>query len=127
METERPLSKRNIDDNMKTMLAGYLDDQNEGITEVTDFDARHIQLKIENKIILMRKEDCFLNATQILTLANKNDSNRKYLLSLMKKQTEVQVLPPVTDIPYSCSWVNFQHGLILCQHLQLEHQLQSLI
>lgn len=75
----------------------------------------------------MRKEDCFLNATQILTLANKNDSDRKYLLSLMKKQTEVQVLPPVTDIPYSCSWVNFQHGLILCQHLKLEHQLQPLI
>ncbi|KAL8816167.1 MAG: hypothetical protein Q9223_004776 [Gallowayella weberi] len=126
METEGHLSKRNVQ-NMKTMLAGNLDDQNEGRRKVTDFDERHIQLETDNKIILMRKEDCFLNATQILTLANKNANDRKYLLSLMKEQTEVQVLPPVTDIPYSCSWVNFQHGLILCQHLKLEHQLQPLI
>lgn len=34
IETERPLSKRKIDDNLKTMLARNLDDQNEGRTEV---------------------------------------------------------------------------------------------
>ena len=32
-----------------------------------DFDGRYVQIKIDDKIVLMQKEDCLLNATQILT------------------------------------------------------------
>ena len=35
-------------------------------------DGRYVQIKIDDKIVLMRKEDYLLNASQILTLTNKN-------------------------------------------------------
>ena len=75
----------------------------------------------------MRKEDCFLNATQIITLAKKNNSERKYLLGLMKEKTKVEVFPAAVGMPHLYSWVNFQHGRILCKHLQLDRELQPLI
>lgn len=75
----------------------------------------------------MRKEDCFFNATQILNLAKKSAEDRRYLIGLMKKQTNVELLQPTTKVRYPCSWVNFQHGLMLCKYLELEHQLQPLI
>lgn len=53
--------------------------------QVTDFDGRYIQIKIDNKIVLMRKEDCLLNATQILMLANTNSNDRASILRLMKE------------------------------------------
>ncbi|KAL8652821.1 MAG: hypothetical protein Q9210_002458 [Variospora velana] len=135
IEIEKPSSKRNIHNDVRAMLfenldgkdEGTTDGKGEGTTKVTDFDARHIQMRFDDKTVLMRKEDCFLNATQILTLANKNASDRKYLMALIKEQTEIQVLPPTAGVPQSCSWVNFQHGLILCKYLELEHQLQPLI
>ncbi|KAL9016774.1 MAG: hypothetical protein Q9185_005904 [Variospora sp. 1 TL-2023] len=65
--------------------------------------------------------------TRILTLANKNASDRKYLISLVKEQTKVQVLPATAGVHHPCSWVNFPHELILCKYLELEHQLQPLI
>ncbi|KAI4122902.1 MAG: hypothetical protein LQ341_007256 [Variospora aurantia] len=127
IETEKPLLKRNVHNDVRAMLDENLDGKDEGTREVTDFDAGHIQMRIDNKTVLMRKEDCFLNATQILTLANKNASDRKYLISLVKEQTKIQVLPATAGVPHPCSWVNFQHGLILCKYLELEHQLQPLI
>lgn len=74
---------------------------------------RNVQTKIEDKIVLMRKEDCFLNATQILTLTNKNPSDSEHLLQLMKHIIKVEVLPPIAGVPYSCSWVNFEHGRVV--------------
>lgn len=82
---------------------------------------------IEGKIVLMRKEDCSLNATQILTLTNKTPSDREHLLQLMEQSIKVEVLPPIAGIVSSCSWVNFEHGHILCKHFGLEQELQPLI
>ncbi len=75
----------------------------------------------------MRNEDGFLNASQILTLANKNPSDSEDLLQLMGQIIKVEVLPPVVGTTSSCSWVNFEHGRILCKHLRLEQELQPLI
>ena len=75
----------------------------------------------------MRKEDCLLNATQILTLANRTSNDRKSILRLMKEQTVIENLLPATGIPWRHSWVNFLHGRILCQHLKLEQKLKPLI
>ena len=75
----------------------------------------------------MRKEDCSLNATQILTLANKNLSDSEHLLQLMGQSIKVERLSSIVDVQYSCSWVSFEHGRILCKHLKLERVLQSLI
>lgn len=60
-------------------------------------------MNVGEKTVLMRKAGCFLNATQILTLANKSASDRKYIMGRIKEQTEVQVFPPAVNIPYSCS------------------------
>ena len=75
----------------------------------------------------MRKEDCLLNASQILTLTNKNPSDIEHLLQLMEQSIKVEVLPPIVGIAPSCSWVNFEHGQILCKHFGLEQELQPLI
>ena len=84
-------------------------------------------MEFDNKAVMMRKEDGFLNATQIIALANKNNSERKYILGLIKQKTKVEVLPATAGIPYSHSWINFQHGRILCKHLGLDEKLQPLI
>jgi len=84
-------------------------------------------VEIDDQAVLMRKEDGFLNATQIISLANKNDSERRNIMTLLKEKTTVEVLPPTAGIPYSHSWINFQHGQILLKHLGLEQKLQPLI
>ncbi len=94
---------------------------------MTDFDGRYVQIKIDDKIVLMRKEDCLLNASQILTLTNKNFGDIEHLLQLMEQSIKVEVLPPIAGIASSCSWVNFEHGQILCKHFGLEQELQPLI
>ena len=94
---------------------------------MTDFDGRYVQIKINDKIMLMRKEDCLLNATQILALANTNINDRGSILRLMKEQTVIEQVSPLVGIPWRQSWVNFQHGRILCKHLKLEQELKSLI
>ena len=75
----------------------------------------------------MRKEDCLLNASQILTLTNKNPSDIEHLLQLMEQSIKVEVLPPLAGITSSCSWVSFEHGQILCKHFGLEQKLQPLV
>jgi len=55
------------------------------LAKVTDFDARHVQIMIEDKIVLMRKEDCFLNATQILALTKKDSIKNERLLQRMEQ------------------------------------------
>ena len=68
----------------------------------------------------MRKEDCFLNATQILTLYTKLRLQRFEII-------QVEVITPIGGIPFSYSWVNFENGQILCKHSGLEQELQPLI
>ena len=75
----------------------------------------------------MRREDCLLNASQILTLTNKNPSDIEHLLQLIEQSIQIEVLPPIAGIASSCSWVSFEHGQILCKHFGLEQELQPLI
>lgn len=98
------------------------------MAKVLSFDTNHIYMSINNKVIMMRKEDCSLNATQIMALANKNATERKYILGLMKeKKSKVVVTPPTVAISYPSSWVDFQHGRVLCKHLGMEEELQPLV
>ena len=39
----------------------------------------------------------------------------------------IEKVSPAVDIPWRYSWVNFQHGRILCKHLKLEQELKPLI
>ena len=56
-------------------------------------------MEVNGQLVLMRKEDGFLNATQVITLAKKNESERKYILELIKQETKVEVLPATVGIP----------------------------
>ena len=62
-------------------------------------------MKVNGQLVLMRKEDGFLNATQIITLAKKNNSERKYILGRRNQNTKVEVLPATKGIPYPHSWI----------------------
>ena len=59
-------------------------------------------MKVNGQLVLMRKEDGFLNATQIVTLAKKNDSECKYsyILGRINQNTQVEQLPAAKSIPY---------------------------
>ena len=94
---------------------------------MADADAEHLRLKLDKKVVLMRKKDCMINATQIISLAEKTPTERKYILGLLKKYTYVEILPAAVGSPYPSSWVNFQHGMILSAHLGLEEKLQPLL
>jgi len=94
---------------------------------VIDFDTGHVQMRFEDKIILLRKDDCFLNATQIIKLASKSKSERQKILTMIKEATNVDVHPPSKSIPYPCSWIDFRHGRALCKFLELEQELQPLL
>ena len=99
----------------------------EVIAEVTGFDSKHVQMVVEDQAILLRKEDCFLNATQIIKLAKKDSNERKSILDKMKKHTKVDVKKADGKKAICGSWVNLQHGRILCNFLSLERQLQPLL
>ena len=79
-------------------------------------------MRFEDQIVLLRKTDYFLNATQILTLAKRDKNERRTILDKMKKHTKIDVKKSVGG-----SWVNLQHARILCKHLGLERQLQPLL
>ena len=99
----------------------------EAIAEVTRFDSKHIQMIVEDQTIFLRKEDCFLNATQIIKLAKKDMNERHIILEDMKKHTKVDVKRINVKAAVRGSWVNLQHGRTLCRHLGLERQLQPLL
>ena len=93
------------------------------MAEVTNFDSEHVQMKVEDHIVLLRKKDCFLNTTQIIELANKDKNERNNLLDEMKKYTiiEIRMISAIRG-----PWVDFRHGRNLCKHLGLEQQMQPL-
>ncbi|KAL9627276.1 MAG: hypothetical protein Q9164_007653, partial [Protoblastenia rupestris] len=97
------------------------------LTEVTVSDAQYVQITVDNKPVLMRKEDFFLNVTQIANLAGKNLSERQRLFGLLKKTTTVDVCRGKNPLPSVSSWVNFYFGQALCNLLGLEQKLQSLL
>ncbi len=97
------------------------------VAEVTGFDSKHVQMIVEDQTMLLRKEDCFLNATQIIKLAKKDKNERKMILEKMKKHTKVDVKRIDVRSAICGSWVNLQHGQTLCKHLGLERQLQPLL
>ncbi len=87
---------------------------------VVEEGSQYVQMTVKGRIVFLRKTDGFLNATQIIRLAEKDDNERKVILDRMKKFTHL-------DIKEKRSWVNLQHARILCKHLGLEGQLQPLL
>ena len=83
---------------------------------------KYLRMKVEDQIMFLRKEDCFLSATQIMKAAKVTKSEKDRILKKMKMHTKVEVKDPMGG-----SWVNLQHARILCKHLNLEQRLQPLL
>ena len=62
-----------------------------------------------------------------IKLAKKDSNERKSILDKMKKHTKVDVKKADGKKAICGSWVNLQHGRILCNFLSLERQLQPLL
>lgn len=54
-------------------------------------------MTFEKKIVSMRKCDCSLNATQVITPINKTVEERKRIQKILDKNTRVEELPPGSD------------------------------
>ena len=82
---------------------------------------------VNKKLVLMRKGDFFINATQTIALADKEPVERQKILCLLKEKTEVKVYSPGAPLPFRYSWINFYFGQALCKHLGLEQKMQPLL
>jgi hypothetical protein len=87
----------------------------------------YLELEIRGRKATIHKADFWLNATQILILANKNEKQRRYALDLMSKHTEVEVQKANKWNHISCSWVCCVHGRLLCEALKLEKVLEPIL
>ncbi len=95
-------------------------ESNEEVLEA--MDDIYVRMKVEDQIVLLRKEDCFLNATQIMNTAKLTKSTKDHLFHRMKMYTNVEA-----NAPRDGRWVNLQHSRILCKHLNLEQRLRPLL
>lgn len=66
----------------------------EAVAEVTDFDSEHVQIRTEDRIVLLRNTDCFLNATQIIMLAKRDKNERRTIFDKMKMYTTIDMRTP---------------------------------
>lgn len=66
----------------------------EAVAEVTDFDSEHVQIRTEDRIVLLRNTDCFLNATQIIMLAKRDKNERRTIFDKMKMYTTIDMRKP---------------------------------
>lgn len=66
----------------------------EAVAEVTDFDSEHVQIRTEDRIVLLRNTDCFLNATQIIMLAKRDKNERRAIFDKMKMYTTIDMRKP---------------------------------
>lgn len=62
---------------------------------------------VNKKLVLMRKEDFFIDATQIIALANKESGERQKILLLLKEKTEAKIDSPEVPLHSRYSWINF--------------------
>ena len=111
----------------QTQISKSNDNILEIIVKVTDFDFKYIQMVIEDQTIFLRKEDCFLNAIQIIKLTKKDNNKHKNILDKMKKYTKVDIKKTDEKKIIYDFWINLQHGQILYNFLFLKRQLQSLL
>lgn len=88
---------------------------------------RYVQINVHGKDVSMRKSDYWLNATQILALANKTPGQVKHTLDIMRKHTTVKVEKARKGTPHATSWVCYEHGRLLCDALGLTDRLRPLL
>ena len=92
--------------------------------EATNVDAEHIGMTVDGQIVLMRKQDRTINATQILKLTHESPDARRKKLDRLRRENKYDIRPfrrrPNT-------WISIQRGKELCVELELEEKLRPLL
>lgn len=80
---------------------------------------------VDGKQVSMRKSDGWLNATEVLILAGKNESQRRRILNHMCKFWYAQ--EESFKGYHEPIWVSSDHGRLLCETFHLEEMLKPLL
>ena len=95
--------------------------------EVMKADTKHLQMMIDGQVVLMREDDCTINATQILKISGKNQWQEKYVLKTLKEREKVVFRPARGTHGPENTWVSIRCGKNLCVELGLAEKLQPLL
>ncbi|KAL8644458.1 MAG: hypothetical protein Q9210_007248 [Variospora velana] len=71
-----------------------------------------VQIRVNGKVVTIRKSDCWLSATDILAVADKTDDE----VVVNEKGTRLWPFHGPCD-----GWVSYEYGRSLCEALQLRH------
>ncbi|KAL8895803.1 MAG: hypothetical protein Q9192_003439, partial [Flavoplaca navasiana] len=74
--------------------------------------AYRVQIRVDGKVVTIRKSDCWLSAIDILAVADKTDDE----VVLNEKGKRLWPLQGPCD-----GWVSYEYGRSLCEALQLRH------
>ena len=97
------------------MLTGY---------EITNVDAEHVGMTVDGQIVLVRKQDRTINATQITKLTHKGPKEQRKTLHCLRRANDYEIRPMGKT---QNTWVSIQCGKELCVKLGLEEKLRPLL
>lgn len=91
---------------------------------MTNFDANHIGMTVDGQIVLVRKQDRTINATQIVKLTHKSGKEQGSILDRLRRERkyETRCFPNRLNI-----WISIQRGKEFCVELGLEEKLRPLL
>ena len=92
--------------------------------EVTTFDVEHIGMRLDGQIVLVRKQDHTINATQIVKLAHKSLGEQHNILKRLRRERGHKIRPVGKT---QNTWICIQCGKELCVELGLEEKLWPLL
>ena len=87
----------------------------------------YLQMMIDGQVILMREEDCLINATQIFKLTPLTQNQQRHKFKILKNKTKVQYFPARGTHGPNNTWIDIREGKALCVELGLEKKLQPLL
>jgi len=92
--------------------------------QVIDVDERHVGMTVDGQVVLVRKEDGLINATQIVKLTQESHNSQQAILHRLRRAKEYKVknLGSAQN-----TWISIQCGKELCVELGLEEKLRPLL
>lgn len=121
----RPLESR--PSNVRAPGASKIPPAPNHVGEVMKADAEHLQMMIDGQVVLMRQDDCTINATQILKISHMTENQRKNTLRRLKQRNKVVLRPAQGTHGHRNVWVSVRCGKELCVKHGLVEKLQPLL
>lgn len=97
------------------MLTGY---------EVTNIDAEHIGMTVDGQIVLVRKHDRMINATQIVKVMHQGEYEQRKILDRLRRAKKYEIGRVSNRLN---TWISIQCGREFCIQLGLEEKLRPLL